>query len=158
MKYLTIIFILISLSLRAQKVDHIRMLMFRSDSFVINYFDSLSLITGKKIHLTKSVDKKGNLMILATANFDDISFYGFSVVLTIFERRKGEEICLSQTIISDVYSIGTNLNYVKDNFIQIDDSIWVTEKFTDKTYIRVKFEVTDKKTGHCTLDYNFFVE
>lgn len=156
-RYVLIILTLLAISTKAQNVDHIRVLIFRSDSAVINYFDSLSLATGKKISITKTVDNLGNLMIIATPRFDDISFYGCSMVITKFARQKGRELCLSQTLSSDRYTILSNLNYVKDNYNQIADSFWNDKKDNDKTYIGVKFEVKDK-SGSCTLTYDFYLE
>jgi hypothetical protein len=156
-KYILIILSLFTISIKAQHVDHIRVLILRSDSAVINYFDSLSLATGKKIQISKNVDNIGNLMIIAKPHIDDISFYGCSMIITKFTRRKGKEFCMSQFLSSDRYSILSNINYVKDNFNQITDSFWSDKKDNDKTYIGAKFEVTDK-SGSCTLNYDFYVE
>jgi hypothetical protein len=155
-KYTLILYILFSISIKAQNVDHIRVLILRSDSVVINYFDSLSLATGKKIRISKNVDNLGNLMIIAKPHIDDISFYGCSMVITKFARQKGAEYCMSQVLSSDRYSILSNLNYVKDNFTQIADTFWSDKKDNDKTYVGVKFEVTDK-SGGCTLNYDFYL-
>ncbi len=154
-KYILILLTLCAISVKAQQVDHIRMLILRSDSAVINYFDSLSLATEKKISITKTVDNLGNLMIVAKPHFDDISFYGCSMVITKFARQKGREYCVSQILSSDRYSILSNLNNVKDNYNQIADSFWNNKKDNDKSYVGVKFEVTDK-SGSCTLTYDFY--
>jgi hypothetical protein len=157
MKNTIIILCLFTMTLKAQNVDHIRMLLMRDDQEVIKYFDSLALATGKKIPIEKRVESRGNLIILANPDYEDLSFFGCSMIIMKFVRENGREICVGQRLTSNVVNIVSNLSYVKDNYKQISDAIWSDGKEKDKIYIRVKFDVTDIKNGFCTLDYDIFV-
>jgi hypothetical protein len=155
LSYIFIVFFINTSILKAQKVDHIRVLTLLDDSAVEYYFDSLSTTTGKNIQVTKKVDDQGNLMLWFFFDANDLDIFHCTLVITKYTRIKGREICTSQIIISDTKNIVSNLNFVKDNFRKTNVNKWNNKKDDSLYFTEAEFQTDD---DGASIKYRLIVE
>lgn len=151
---LALLFALIALPAFSQ-VDHIDIKLGTSDTAVIKFLDSLNrLKPNRHFKIKKDVTVDGSLTIEGLFSPDDESYYGCQVVMFIFLRSNGNEICMKQAIIGTSEYAQSNLNFVKDNFKYLAPGIW--EKNTDSFLlfkVKATFERKNTQPSTFTLTY-----
>jgi hypothetical protein len=118
------ILLLVSCSCYSQ-VDHIEMLIGKTDSEVTQYFDSLNSLKNNPYYkIKRDVTDNGDLMLSVEFALSDGGYYTCSSIMTRFERVKGIEICVTQGIVGSTEFAQGNLSFIKDNFEVVSEGRW----------------------------------
>ncbi|MEO8853314.1 MAG: hypothetical protein ABI359_06025 [Ginsengibacter sp.] len=108
------------------QVNHINVLLGKTEQQVEHYFDSLGTHDGV-YKITKGVESDGSLKLWCEFNPSDEEYYSCNSVYTTFIRDNGIEFCAIQTVFGSDEFAFRNLDYIKDNFEFVSDNKWTKE-------------------------------
>lgn len=154
MKSLIFISSLFLFSVRGEcQLSHMKILVGYNEQEVSKYMDSLFLL---KINPYYKIDRKssedGDLILSASYALDDESFYKCFVMIALFTRINGENICTKQRIAGAEKYTEYNLNYVKDKFTYIRPGYWETT-MSPPYKLTASFEKSSGSFPSYTLTY-----
>lgn len=135
------------------QVNHIEVLLGKTDQQVIHYFDSLG--THDKVYkITRGVTTGGFLTLICEFNPLDENFYSCSAVFTTFIRENGIEFCVKEMISGSNEFAFRNLDYIKDNFGFVSDTKWAKDaQFKGYKYVATfKSDSTNDKFYNINYD------
>lgn len=119
-----IIFLFASYSSFCQ-LDHIDVLLWKTDTDVQIYMDSLnSLQNNPYYEFKRTVSSDGDLTFVSTFSITQESKLNCYAIMTLFQRVNGIEICIKQKIIGSLEFANYNLSYIKDNFKFVSENKW----------------------------------
>lgn len=115
----------VSTNLCFSQIDHIRVLIGKTESEVRHYLDSLnSLKSNPYYKIKENVSVNGNLYLECGYSIFDEEYYTCTFLLVGFQRFSGTEVCTNQTISGSVEYAQSNLSFIKDNFKLVSAQRW----------------------------------
>lgn len=146
MRKLLIAFVLLVVGKSYGQINKVSILIGKTDTEVIAYFDSLNSIRPNEAYKIKTiVAKDGDKMLIADYAIDDEIYLKCYSIITRFKRIMGKDICTLQLIMGTTEYGMTNINYVKDNFIEIKTAEWqgtIRDGYGD---LKVRVKLTTEK-------------
>jgi len=110
------------------QINHIEMLVGKSDFQVMRYFDSLNHLKSNPYYkIEKKVSNYGDLILENEFSMDDEEFYSCSGIIVRFLRINENEICTEAIVTGHAEFSQRNLNFIKDNFEFSTDNTWEKE-------------------------------
>ncbi len=107
------------------QIDHIPVLIGKTDAEVTYYLDSLNNLKNNPYYkIEKDVSEQGDLVYKNKFSIKDEPYYSCLDILVKFNRKDGIETCVDQVVAGNIENIGANLDFVKDNFTVISDGKW----------------------------------
>lgn len=108
------------------QIDHIEILMIKTDMEVRDYLDSLNRLKyNSYFKIDKSFAANGDLILTCHFAMADQPYYKCTMIMTKFRRENGIEFCISQVILGEEQYAQSNLDFIKDNFTYVSSSNWV---------------------------------
>ncbi len=107
------------------QVDHVSVLIGKTDTDVSNYLDSLNNTHPSSYYkIKRSTSSDGNLTFQVDSYLGDETYWHFYAIIIFFKRINGIEICTTQMIMGSLEFAQYNLSYVKDNFHFVSENVW----------------------------------
>lgn len=107
------------------QLSYFPVLIGHDDKEIISYLDSLNHLKSNPYYLVKrTVSDNGSLILRNDFSISDEPYYTCSGVWAKFVRVEGEELCVKHSLLGSAEYVYKNLNYIKDNFKQVDNNTW----------------------------------
>ncbi len=154
---IVILLLLICISPCFSQIDHLQILLGKTESQVRHYLDSLnSLKKNPYYKIEKDISQDGNLILKSGFSISDEQFYTCTSIWTFFNRIQGTEICVNQRFLGGVEYAQSNLSFIKDNFEFVSEGRW-QKPFgnSKKNKIVATFKRNDGEFPTYVIDYFF---
>jgi hypothetical protein len=136
------------------QVDHIGVLLGKSDSAVINYLDSLiHLRANSNYKVEKTASGDGDLILHCDFDANGQSFYNCrNVYFFVHSFPDGVNICYKQTVSGPIEYAPSQLSFVKSNYKTVSPNRWQGDVSRDYRIVAT-FDTTNKDNPGYTLSY-----
>jgi hypothetical protein len=104
------------------QLQHIAILIGKTDTDIKNYFDTLN--NNQHLVPETSVTDYGDLLLDYILPLSAQKSYTCYSIITLFKRINGNEICIKQTIMGNLEFAQPNLSFIQDNFKFVSDGKW----------------------------------
>lgn len=158
MKIIIIIFFtLISSVSIGQKLPYFPMMVCKSDSIIDRYMDSINRIKGYKME--KTLSNSGDIIYKEIIDLPDQSYYTCYAMFFRFFRFDGYNLCKREDILGTTSYVMPNVNYIKDNFTQQDDSTWeIIKNPFSPIFIEAKMSIEQLNDTICHIEYRWITD
>jgi hypothetical protein len=147
-KIVFVCFLFLSSKAHSQ-IDHVAILVGKTDKEVSAYMDSLnSLKPNRYYKIQTDLAKDGDKMLTADYGLADEPYLKCHSIIVRFKRIDGLEICVLQGILGKAEYGVDNINYIKDNFKEMDTGIWQTTIRIGTVDIKVKASLEVDKDSY----------
>jgi hypothetical protein len=153
---LTLLFLLFSL-LGFSQVGHLKILLGENEENVTHYLDSLNaLVSNPEYKIEKGVADDGDLTLTCNYSIYDEDKYSITMLMLVFQRTRGQEVCTNQRFMGDIKYAQTNLSFIKDNFSKVSDNKWTLPYEKNVKYnIVATFKKIESDFPVFVIDYFF---
>ena len=150
---LLILFAIVTFLKCLSQIDHIRVLLGKSDSAVINYLDSLTNLKANSNYKVEQTSGDGDLILHCDFDVNGQSFYNCRYVyFFIHSFPDGVNMCYKQSVSGPIQYAPSQLNFVQSNFKVASTNQWQGDISRDYRVVAI-LDTTNKDNPGFTLTY-----
>ena len=153
-KIICILLLFISYKSPSQ-INHVDVLVGKTELQVVNYFDSLQNLKGNSNKIIRNVSPYGGLVLSTDFSLADEAFYKCTKIIASFQKGDGIEVCIRQGIAGSTKFAESNLAFIKDNFKLVGEGRW-EKHYNNLPNIKIKVsfqKLETDKGATCLIIY-----